>query len=70
MFPAEIFESVSDSAGCEVDAIRVRESDGPAIDSLEPLMLSDSDLDIDEILKAEPNNNTEDLFSDLLLDLP
>ena len=40
--------------------------------SLEPLMLSDSDFDLDELLKAEPNNNidSDDFFSDLLIDLP
>lgn len=41
--------------------------------TLDSLMLSDTDLDIDELLKTslkvEPNNNSDDFFSNLLIDL-
>jgi len=55
----------------EVNSILVNES-SILSDSLEPLMLSDTDFDIDELLKAEPNNNgdSDSFISDLLIDLP
>jgi len=55
----------------EVNSIFVNES-GILSDSLEPLMLSDTDFDLDELLKAEPNNNgdCDGFISDLLIDLP
>jgi len=55
----------------EVNSTFVNES-GILSDSLEPLMLSDADFDLDELLKTEPNNNSDcdGFISDLLIDLP
>jgi len=57
----------------EAAVAMVNESGAP-IDSLDSLMLSDTDLDVEELLKAnfkvEPNNNSDDCLSNLLIDLP
>jgi len=59
----------SDKAKVEVESALMHES-GILSDSLEPLMLSDTDFDLDELFKVEPNNNCDDFLSDLLIDLP
>lgn len=55
-------------------AVTMVNESGLPIDSLDSLMLSDTDLDIEELLivnrKVEPNNNSDDFLSNLLIDLP
>jgi len=78
IFPAE---EVLEEADQETDiqdifeaAVTMVNESGEPIDSLDSLMLSDTDLDVEELLKAnlkaEPNNNSDDFLSDLLIDLP
>jgi len=59
----------SDKAKVEVESALMHES-SILSDSLEPLMLSDTDFDLDELFKVESNNNCDDFLSDLLIDLP
>ena len=61
--------SESDKAKVEVESALMHES-SILSDSLEPLMLSDTDFDLDELFKVESNNNCDDFLSDLLIDLP
>lgn len=55
-------------------AVAMVNESGLPIDSLDSLMLSDTDLDVEELLKVnrkvEPNNNSDDFLSNLLIDLP
>jgi len=55
-------------------AVAMVNESGLPIDSLDSHMLSDSDLDVEELLKVnrkvEPNNNSDDFLSNLLIDLP
>jgi len=77
IFPAEEMKEPEEETDFEETfeaVITMGNESGVPFDSLEPLMLSDTDLDVDELLKAnlkvEPNNNSDELFANLLIDLP